>query len=380
MAMFMSKKRFFILILCILLTSGCGANKSDNYIRVHDPTTIRNFDGKYMLFSTTGGSDDKGIKARYYSAEKGIWLAANDVLSEKNTPEWLKSLYPDNREKFWAPDLPFPDRKIMYFSTWSFSGQDGVASIGRAVGTGTTPNIDWVDDGKPVVSTDKYTYDNGGPCAIDPSVFEDYVGHLWLSFGSHGLEGAPGYGGIWIVELDPETGHIPVSADPVWTPKNPAYTHLANYGDTEYTENNVEAPFIYKNNGFYYLFVNWDRCCNGVDSDYRILVGRSKSPIGPYMDKTGKSMFDGGGSLVLESEGRFIGPGHAGIFQDEAGKYCFSFHYYDSEDDGRAKLGLRELVWNDNWPVVTSKTYKLTEFAFETSLPAGLTRPPHDGE
>jgi hypothetical protein len=119
MVLFMSEKRFFILILCILLTSGCGGNKPDTYIRVHDPTTIRNFDGKYMLFNTTGGSDDKGIKARYYSAEKGIWLAANDVLSEKNTPRWLKSLYPDNREKFWAPDLPFPDRKIMYFSRLS---------------------------------------------------------------------------------------------------------------------------------------------------------------------------------------------------------------------------------------------------------------------
>ena len=48
MALFMFKKRFFILILCILLTSGCGANKSDNYIRVHDPTTIRNFDGEVL--------------------------------------------------------------------------------------------------------------------------------------------------------------------------------------------------------------------------------------------------------------------------------------------------------------------------------------------
>ena len=360
MIVFICKNRLFILTLFFLLSSGCTGNKNDTYIRIHDPTTIRSFDGTFMLFSTTGGSNDKGIKARYYSAKEDKWVGSGDVLTGDSAPQWLKILYPNNQEKFWAPDLPFPDRKIMYYSTWSFSGQDGVASIGRAEGTGTAPDIKWVDDGKPVVSTDKYTYDNGGPCAIDPSVFEDYDGRLWLSFGSHGLiDGPPDFGGIWIVELDPITGHIPDTTDPVWTPENPAYTHIANYGETRYNENNVEAPFIFKHNGFYYLFVNWDRCCNDVDSDYRIFVGRAKSPTGPYVDKTGKSLFDGGGSLLIESEGRFIGPGHAGIFQDKGGKFCFSFHYYDREDSGRAKLALRELIWEENWPVVTARDYQI---------------------
>lgn len=351
--------RLLLVSLIYLFSTSCFFESEDqNYIRIHDPTTIRKFGEYYMVYSTTGGGDDTGIKTRYLALGSARWEAGPDVLDGNYRPQWLKELYPDNLEKFWAPDLPFTDQMVIYYSTWSFSGQDGVASIGRATGTGELPNIKWVDDGKPVVSTDKYTYDNGGPCAIDPAVFEDYEERLWLCFGSHGLDGSPGYGGIWIVELDPETGHIFSDVDPVWSPDNLAYTHLANYCDKKYTENNIEAPFIYKHNKYYYLFVNWDRCCNGVDSDYRILVGRSKFPAGPYFDKSGKNMFDGGGSLLLSSKGRFIGPGHAGLFKDQEGKFCFSFHYYDAEYKGKAKLATRELVWQDDWPIVTDNPYK----------------------
>ena len=372
----MSNKGFELRIMIVFSLSGCFGG-SDKYIRIHDPSTVRKFDGKYMTFSTTGGNEDKGIKSRFYSFDKKKWLAGEDILLGINTPKWLKKLYPNNRGKFWAPDLPYSDKKIIYYSNWSFSGQDGVASIGRAVGSGIAPDITWTDDDKPVISTDKYTYDNGGPCAIDPAVFEDYAGNLWLSFGSHGLENSPGYGGIWIVRLDPKTGHIPIGTDPIWSPGNKAFTQLANYGDSKYTENNIEAPFVYKFEGYYYLFVNWDRCCNGIESDYQILVGRSKLPEGPYFDRAGKNLVDGGGTLVLESKGKYIGPGHAGIFKDEKGVFCFSFHYYDGQDNGRAKLGLRKLVWEDDWPIITDKTYELMEFEETSVLPPGLTRPPH---
>ena len=271
--------------------------------------------------------------------------------------------------KFWAPDIPYSDKKIIYYSNWSFSGQDGVASIGRAVGSGIAPDITWTDDAKPVISTDKYTYDNGGPCAIDPAVFEDYAGNLWLSFGSHGLENSPRYGGIWIVRLDPKTGHIPIGTDPIWYPENKAFIQLANYGDNKYTENNIEAPFVYKFAGYYYLFVNWDRCCNGIESDYQILVGRSKFPEGPYFDRVGKNLVDGGGTLVLKSKGKYIGPGHAGIFKDEKGVFCFSFHYYDSQDNmiseyGEVKnLAIGPTVGERLKGALGSKVYTIIPFA-----------------
>lgn len=81
-------------------------------------------------------------------------------------------------------------------------------------------------------------------------------------------------------------------------------------------------------------------------------------PAGPYLDKDGKDMAEGGGSLFLKTDGRFIGPGHAGISELEEGKYCLTFHFYDGEENGVPTLGIRELIWENGWPVVT-------EYGFE---------------
>jgi arabinan endo-1,5-alpha-L-arabinosidase len=84
------------------------------------------------------------------------------------------------------------------------------------------------------------------------------------------------------------------------------------------------------------------------------MVGRSKSPTGPFIDKEGKDMVDEGGSLLIETEGRYIGPGHASIYRQPDGRYAFSFHYYDGENEGRARLAVRELNWIEGWPVLTA--------------------------
>jgi Beta-xylosidase len=114
----------------------------------------------------------------------------------------------------------------------------------------------------------------------------------------------------------------------------------------------VEAPYVYYREGFYYLFVNWGSCCRGADSDYNIRVGRSKNPIGPFLDKKGIDMVDGGGSLVLESKGTKRGPGHAGIWKNEKGQDILSFHYYDAKRDGIPLYGERKIVWRNNWPTI----------------------------
>merc|ERR1712216_870856 len=84
----------------------------------------------------------------------------------------------------------------------------------------------------------------------------------------------------------------------------------------------VEVPYIHPNKktGYYYLFVNWGACCSGVDSAYEIRVGRSKNLMGPYKDKKGRNMMDGGGSLLFKTKGYVIGPGHTGIWRNNKGK------------------------------------------------------------
>jgi arabinan endo-1,5-alpha-L-arabinosidase len=98
----------------------------------------------------------------------------------------------------------------------------------------------------------------------------------------------------------------------------------------------IEAPYIHYRNGYYYLFVNWGGCCDGVNSTYNIRVGRSTNIKGPYRDKKGRKMLKRKGSKVLPANPskvpRIHGPGHAGIFKYQ-NKDWFSFHFYDSKGD-----------------------------------------------
>ena len=87
-----------------------------------------------------------------------------------------------------------------------------------------------------------------------------------------------------------------------WEENDPTYHYLArgpesfdDPGEFEW----IEAPYVHKNNGFYYLFVNWFGCCNGVDSTYEIHIGRSNSITGPYVDKNGVDMRLGGNMFLF---------------------------------------------------------------------------------
>ena len=114
----------------------------------------------------------------------------------------------------------------------------------------------------------------------------------------------------------------------------------------------VEAAYVYPFGGFYYLFVNWGACCRGVESTYNIRVGRSSSPTGPYFDKEGIDMMEGGGSLLVKSFENKIGPGHAGVKIDEDHRYFLSFHYYDAEFDGKPWVDELEILWRNGWPEI----------------------------
>ncbi len=71
----------------------------------------------------------------------------------------------------------------------------------------------------------------------------------------------------------------------------------------------IEAPFIVRHGGYFYLFTSWDLCCRGLKSSYKTMVGRSKSITGPYVDSAGKLLTDGGGTPLLIANTRWLGPG-----------------------------------------------------------------------
>jgi len=311
--------------------------QEDNIPVIHDPSELQYENGYFMVFST-----GKGIHSWYRKAtDDNTWHLAEVI----QKPKWWDKVFPDNKGYIWAPCVPF--KWVMYYS---FEADDDHASaIGRMIATGEAPNLKWRDDGPVLIMPN--CRDNGKNCpvAIDPSVFTDDKGNLYMSFGS-------GTSGIWIVELDKKTGHLCGEAAKGFSEDNPAFHRVAYRfsGEPRGESDYIEASYVYRHpeNGYYYLFVNWGFCCRGIKSTYQIRVGRSKSPTGPYLDKEGKDMVDEGGSLVIATKGRYIGPGHAGIYRHVDGRYAFTFHYYDKKDDGKAHLAVRNLSWVNDWPVV----------------------------
>lgn len=295
--------------------------ESRHGVYFHDPSTIVTCEGEHWCFST-----GLGILS-HHSPTLSNWMSGPRVFEEP--PEWTKTAVPGNRGTFWAPDIIH--RGGTYFLYYAVSTWGSRVS---AIGLATNPTLNpldernhWTDQG-PVIRSSREDDFN----AIDPSVFADDDGTLWLAFGSY-------WSGIQLIELDPQTGKRKDG-----TPLR-ALARRARGGDTS-----IEAACLTRHGDWYYLFTDWGQCCRGTNSTYEIRLGRSRSVGGPYLDRDGHKLLGGGGSRFLGSSGRYIGPGHAGIFS-ESGQDWFSFHYYDAERRGLASLAVRHLDWDaEDWP------------------------------
>lgn len=288
-------------------------------VRVHDPATIVSEGKTAWLFST-----GYGIKSDR-STNLTDWTSGPRVFDRPR--DWFRKVAPQNRGHLWAPDIiRGQDRYLLYYSVSQFGKQ--TSAIALASNKTLDPrhqDYEWRDEGIVLQSKQGERYN-----AIDPAIVRDGE-RLWMSFGSF-------WEGIFLVGLDPKTGK---RKDPDERPQRLASTR------------EIEAPFIHKHGDDYYLFVNWGICCRGVRSTYEIRVGRSKSITGPYRDREGTNMRDGGGTLVLGSHDGFIGPGHSSIVRDCQGRERLACHFYDATQRGRACLALPFLTWSkDGWPVV----------------------------
>jgi arabinan endo-1,5-alpha-L-arabinosidase len=293
---------------------------------VHDPSPMNKCDGRYYIYFT--GQDIPSIS----SPDKINWVAGPSAFNATNAPLWTTNAVPGFTGFFWAPDVVgLNGGYYLYYAVSTFGSQ--VSAIGLATNSTldpAAPGYQWVDQGPVIQSGSGVNYN-----AIDPSVLLLANGQLWMSFGSF-------WSGIQMIQLDPVTGKR-ISA-------NSTVYALATHPPSTA----IEASCLAQNGSFYYLFVNWDTCCSGVDSTYSIRVGRSSSITGPYLDQNGVSMAAGGGTLFLESTGRFIGPGQAGLLV-EAQTNWFTYHYYDGNNHGAPTLGLGQMTWSaGGWPQLTN--------------------------
>jgi arabinan endo-1,5-alpha-L-arabinosidase len=240
---------------------------------------------------------------------------------------WVAQAVPGNRggNGFWAPDISKVGDRYMLFISASAFGKNT-----SGIGVATNPTLDptdpayhWTDGGLVVQSRENDDFN-----CIDPCACQDSDGKLWLSFGSF-------WSGIKLIELNPATG-LRIAPD------SPMY-NLAHW-------DGIEASYLYHHDQHYYLFVAWGMCCRGIHSTYNTRVGRADKIRGPYLDKDGKDMLLGGGTLLAGNDGPMIGPGQAGIFE-ENGKFWFSSHFYDATANGDSRLSIRSLTWSaDGWP------------------------------
>jgi len=287
---------------------------------VHDPAMMKAH-GEYALFSTGGGIWNRR------STDRVTWEVEGQVLD--GVPEWAENIAEDD---LWAPDISFFNgRYHLYYSASTFGS--GRSAIGLATNPVLHPDsaaYEWTDQGKVIESFESDPYN-----AIDPNIVIDDEDRVWMAFGSWNETG------IRMRRIDPETG-MPSSADET-------FYQLANRPNAD--ENAVEAPYIIKRDGFYYLFVSFDRCCEGVESTYNVRVGRSENVTGPYVDQDGTPMNEGGGTLIIEESPEWKGPGHNSVVQDE-GETLLIYHAYSVQADGTPFLRISPLEWEDGWPFV----------------------------
>ena len=327
-----------VVVLSVVLLASCSrsyaqairwppALELDGDIRqVHDPTIIK--EGQtYYLFSTR-----TGISIRC-STDLIRWRLCGDVFA--HLPEWAVKDVPGLRG-LWAPDVSYFNGKFhLYYSVSTFGSNR--SSIGLATNKTLDPASDkygWVDQGKVISS---YSSDDWN--AIDPNVVTDEKNQPWLSFGSF-------WGGIKLRKLDHKTGKLSSSDQILYS--------LASRPRTANSPGAIEAPLIIRKHGYYYLFVSFDLCCRGKDSTYNIRVGRAQHLTGPYIDRNGKLMMEGGGTPVVTGNGRWAGPGHCAILQDKDGDMLV-YHAYDTEWRGIPTLRISRLLWDrEGWPGIST--------------------------
>jgi arabinan endo-1,5-alpha-L-arabinosidase len=320
-------------ILFLLLTLQLAYAQPAN-IPVHDPVMIKQ-DNTYYLFCT-----GRGISV-WSSTDRQNWEKQKPVFD--TPPAWALEAVAGFKGHIWAPDISFYKGKYYLFYSISAFGKN-TSCIGLASNTTLNPadaNFKWEDHGKIIESVPGRDLWN----AIDPNLIVDQAGTPWLSFGSF-------WKGIKMVKLQEDLLAIAQSPQQWYTLASRPRSYAT--ADTLAGEAAIEAPFIFKKGKYYYLFVSFDYCCRGEKSTYKMVVGRAEQVIGPYLDRNGKKMLEGGGTLVLQGNKQWYGVGHNSVYTFDNQDYLV-FHGYDASDKGKAKLLIKNLSWDqEGWPVVPS--------------------------
>lgn len=288
-------------LLALVPAAQMSAQIGEPYI--HDPSTIMECDGKYYTFGTGGGG--------LISSDGYVWHGGGVRPGRGAAPDAIK----------------IGDRYLIAYSATGGglggSHRGTVLTMWNKTLDPTSPDFEYTEAIEVASSADNEDCD-----AIDAGLLLDPTdGRLWLTYGTY-------FGFIRLVELDPATGRRVEGNEPI---------NIAI---------DCEATTLMYKDGWYYLLGTHGTCCDGPNSTYNIVVGRSRKVTGPYLDNVGRDMLEGGGKMVIAAGLRQTGPGHFGRFIEEEGVEKMSCHFEsDFDRGGRSVLAVRPLLWKNGWPV-----------------------------
>jgi arabinan endo-1,5-alpha-L-arabinosidase len=245
-------------------------------VELSDPSAIYS-QGRYWIFSPGSAI---GIRT---SDDLGEIELVGSALEE--LPPWVAERVPE-ATTFWAPEIAsFGARFHLYYAV-STTGSSR-SCIGHASAAVLGADEPWQDEG-PLICSDEDDDWN----AIDPSVLTDDDGQVWLVLGSYRT-------GLKLVELDPLSGER-LGSELIPLAERPGMGM-------------IQAAELTRHGDFYYLLSSFDECCPGASSTHHIMVGRATDVRGPYHDRDGIGLLDGGSTLLLESDERWRGPGGSDV-------------------------------------------------------------------
>lgn len=309
---------------------------------VHDPVMAKEGD-TYYIYAT-----GMGIQ-QMTSRDRRTWtVLPNPVMTV--IPGWTTDSVPGFGSHVWAPDV------IRWHNQWWLAYSCSTfGKNGSAIGLLSSRSLAfgmWKDEGCIVCSHDWHRDEDGRRTgdnwnAIDPNfVIDEATDTPWLVWGSF-------WDGIQLARLD-STMHLASQPVTIARRHKPGDPGAAENPTSRFAgPNAIEAPFIFHHGGWYYLFVSWDYCCRGAKSNYRVAVGRSKNVSGPYLDREGRDMLEGGGTLVLEGDKvDWEAAGHCAVYNFD-GEDVFICHGYSAKQNGAAMLIQRSVSWTDDgWPTL----------------------------
>ncbi|MBR3108875.1 MAG: glycoside hydrolase family 43 protein [Clostridia bacterium] len=354
-------------LLCLV----CGAMAESNEwpipkfkdVSVHDPSIIRAEDGTYYIFGShmAAAKSSDLIQWKMISTDAGRGC----TLVENVQEEMKEALQYAHTDTFWAPDVQRLNDGRYYLYYCTCKGDSPLSMLGVAVSDspeGPYKNLGvFLKSGYPGYNATNL------PNVVDPCVFFDKDGRLWMVYGSYS-------GGIFILQMDPDTG-FPLEGQ--------------NYGKKLLGKNHarIEGPYILysPDTDYYYLFLSFGGL--NADDGYNIRVCRSRNPDGPYEDALGQDMincggrpgtffndpdYEGYGVKLLggwcfenaESDTNqfrlaYRSPGHNSAYYDaETGRYFLVFHTRFAGSGEMHKVRVHQMVMNeDGWPVVLPQRY-----------------------